>query len=153
MGMTLPLMAIIGTKTSARLVYDKASGKILGIFKDWREANPTASIMQQGPFGTVNVGHQLSQYKHDAEARKALGLEALHTDMIKRHNEQEAARYEEAKKIALPRLAAMRAALAAISKEHGCWVDYTMEGDTHGIHESHLDLCTTVNGITFKEEA
>lgn len=139
----------LNTLTRARLVYDRASGEVLGLFREWREANPDASLSMQGPFGIVELGLELFPKKHHKEAREALGLTDIHNAMLERHQSQEAERYAAARKIAYPRLDAMEAALAAISKEHGCYIGFTMEGDTHGIYESHVDICTEVDGITF----
>jgi hypothetical protein len=39
--------------------------------------------------------------------------------------------------------------LTAVLKENHCELGFTMEGDTHGIYESHLDLVTKVNDVYF----
>jgi hypothetical protein len=47
------------------------------------------------------------------------------------------------------KLYAMKEAIDLLKKEHGCDIGFTMNGDTHGIYESHLDIITCVQRHDF----
>lgn len=51
--------------------------------------------------------------------------------------------------IATERLHKTKEMLTSMLKESHCELGFTMEGDTHGIYESHLDLVTKANNIYF----
>lgn len=62
----------------------------------------------------------------------------------------EAAQYiRESLNIAKERLYKTKEMHTALLKENQCTLDFTIEGDTYGIHESCVNLVTTVNGLYF----
>jgi CRISPR/Cas system-associated protein Cas5 (RAMP superfamily) len=64
--------------------------------------------------------------------------------------EQEAmSHYLEAQKIAKEKAIEIEKELDALKKRLGFYISYSMEGDTHGIHEDYQYICITVGGYEF----
>lgn len=138
------------TRASARLVYDRTTKEILGLFKEWREENPEATLVSSN-LGVVDIGKYYG-IDHDKELRKELGLEEVQTEMLKRHNERETIRRKKAKEIADPILDRCEEELRNLMKKYNCDISYYIEGDTHGISEEGQYLQVEVDGFTFERE-
>jgi len=63
--------------------------------------------------------------------------------------EEAISRFSEVQSIAKERAIEIERELTSLQKRLGFDIGYTMEGDTHGIHEDYLYLCIKVEGYEF----
>lgn len=133
--------------TRARLVYNTKTLEVVGIFNEWRKANP-AVIPAAVNLATCDIGWFLT-HDYGKEKREKLGLQEIHEDMLKRHAKEIEERREKARPEAMRRLDAMQEALEEIQKQHKCDLYMDVDGDTYGV-DYCLKIYTTVDGEKFE---
>lgn len=146
------MLKILENRTSARVIYNKDTLEILGLFYEWRKSNPDVLVMMQSPYRTFYIGDVVSLQKHDREAHKLLGLEETHRKMVSYSQKITKQKRDEAFKIANPILDECESDINAVLNKHGCHISYSFKGDTHGIHEEKQYIGIEINGFHFERE-
>jgi hypothetical protein len=141
------LEKLLAGRKSARLVYRRDTGEVLGLFYEWRKENPDELVMVQSNYGTFEMGTVFTDYKHYKETRKELGLEALHNKMIADYNAEQGKKRDAASKKAEPILDACEADLNAVLNRHGCALSYTIEPD-----EDYQYVSVEIDGFNFERK-
>lgn len=144
------IKSLLKNKERARLIYNKETNEILGLFSDWRKENPDENVGMCSIYGTFNIGDVSSIYKYEIEAIKSLGLLDIHKEMIERTSVSKTKRRAKAEKLAEPILDKVYNEIMSILDENKCHIAYHMDGDTHGIYDDYQYISICVDGFSFE---
>lgn len=147
------LKELLKGRKSARLVYQKDTKEVLGLFYEWRKENPQEPVTIQSNYGTFEIGDVIFSRSHDKELIKLLGLESLHEAIAKEYRKKQDNLRKKAGKKAVPILDEMEKELKALLKRFNCSLSYSMHGDTYGTyHGYYLHIDTIIDGFRIERE-